>query len=206
MDPLDLRKTNQDLPAVHLLSSADQEPATASAVKDATIETPATVHPEISRSHHRSRRGWLFVNVALVVLILVLIAVAWHRFGPDKAAPVSVLPWPVLFSSPHPTHLITSDPEIVIIQQMSGIRIPLLDYINHNYIPVHTTPLPAAKQLLANIPQGDWADSRDIQIAVNIAELAASSSSKISVQSASKTQISELKSDRPRDRTLRASS
>jgi hypothetical protein len=174
-------ETNQDFPLAPI------------AVQETAVAAPADL--DTSRSRHPSMRAWLYVTAPLAILNLVLFGLVLSRFTRTKAAPVSVLPWSALFSSPHPTRLITSDSEIVSIQEVTGSRISLLDYVNHNYLPEHNALTPELRQILLNTPRGDWAAPGDTQIAVNVAELAAGNSKKISVQPAYKTQLSDLKTD-----------
>jgi hypothetical protein len=98
----------------------------------------------------------------------------------------------VFFRSPHPIRLITSDPTIAPLERMTGSRIPLIDYENHNY-PAERYPMtPESREFLV---WGDWTGPGDLQTAVNIAELAQSHSRQIIVQPASKTRLQDLKTD-----------
>lgn len=175
------------------VSAADQDPAlTPIAPKEAALDAPVTAHLETPRSNRRSRRRWIFVTVPLAVLNLVLLGVLCNHFWRAKAAQVSVVPWSVLFNSPHPIRLITSDPAIVSFQRITEKRVSLMDYENHNYTSENSTLTPETRQFLL---WGDWTAPGDLQIAVSIAELAQSSSRQISVQSASKTRLLDLKTD-----------
>ncbi len=149
-----------------------------------------------------SRSGLQILAVTLAVLVVLLAAVSLALWGVirnnasrSKVATVSVLPWSAFFASPHPTHLITSDPEIVSIQQITRSRVSLLDYVNHNYIPEHSPLTPEVKQALLSAPKGDWTPPGDLQMAVKVAELAQSNSRNISVLPSSKARMSDLKSD-----------
>ena len=56
-------------------------------------------------------------------------------FSRPGSTPVSILPWPAFFQSPRSTKLITSDPNIVEIQEVTGSTVSLSDYANQRFIP-----------------------------------------------------------------------
>lgn len=169
--------------------------------------TTAVVVPQIpdaetafSEGRLRPRlRSVLQVLAVLVALLVPLNLVIWRIAKKDasrsRTAALSVLPWSRLFSSPHPTYIITSDPEIVSIQSMTGRRITLSDYVNQEYFPAHSTLSSASRGILLNALRQDWTPPGDTRIAVSLAELAQRGSRKISVQPASKTRVSDLKTD-----------
>jgi hypothetical protein len=182
---------HKDSLATSPISAADLGPAVASiTVKEASVDALADL--KTSRHTRRLRRRWLFVTVPLAILNLVLFGALWSHFLRAKGAQVSVLPWSAFFKSPHPIRLITSDPEIAALQRITGGRISLADYENHNYPAERYTSTPESKEFLL---WGDWTGPGDLQTAMSIAELAQSHSRQISVQSASKTRLQDLKSD-----------
>lgn len=167
-----------------LLSTAAQDPAaTASGASDRETASP------------KWRPFALFLG-ALVVLLAVLNLVLWRNArnasSHAKAAPVSVLPWSILFSSPGATHLITSDVDIVRIQKLSGKRISVSDYANRNYLPQPNALAPEAKSYLM---QGDKSSTQDTQIVASIAELAGASARRIDVEGARDIKFSDLETD-----------
>ena len=147
----------------------------------------------------RFGRRWLLFAGLVVALNLVMWGLLRKDFLHGKAtsgsASVSVLPWSAFFSSPHPTYLITSDPDIAGIQRLTGRPISVSDYANHNYIPEHTALSPEVRQICLDFMRGDKAASADTQIAVDVAELAKIRSKKISVEGARSLQFSALKTD-----------
>lgn len=192
-DPLDSMARHKDLPATPPIAAADQDIALASKTPaEAVVHAATTADLETSRFKRRSRRRWLFVTVPLAILNLLLLGVLLIHFLRAKAVPVSVLPWSVLFHSPHPIRLITSDPAIVSFEGITGSRISLFDYENRHYTSDLSTMTPETQRFLM---WGDWTAPGDLQIAVSIAELAQSSSRQISVQSASRTRLLDLKTD-----------
>jgi hypothetical protein len=199
----DSRMARQNLPTLSASHSAlgdsqpNSIPAKVPPFAPQVVSNRETVLPEKT-----FRFGLRALAVTLAVLVVLLAAFNLALWGVmrknvsrTKVATISVLPWSAFFTSQHPTHLITSDPEIVQIQGMTKTRISLLDYVNHNYIPEHNALTPEAKESLLSAPKGDWTPPGDLQIAVNVAELAQSNSQNISVQPSSKTRMSDLKSD-----------
>ena len=147
----------------------------------------------------RFGRRWLLFAGLVVALNLAMWGMLWkdslRAKSASRSASVPVLPWSALFSSSHPTHLITSDPDIAGIQRLTGNPISVSDYANHNYIPEHTTLSPEVKQICLDFMRGDKAATVDTQIAVNVEELAKSNSMKIDVEGARYLQFSDLKKD-----------
>ncbi len=207
--PLDSIIRHQDAPSTPPLSSVDQDPALApKTAKEAAANAPSTADLETSRFYRPSQRRWLSVTVPLAALNLALLGVLlygiqWQRSvrtetAPPSAnplAPVRVLPWSTLFSSPNPTHLITSDPDIYWIQTLTRSPISISDYANHVYIPEGNTLTPEMKKVCLGPLRGDKAATVDTQIAINVESLAQSSSRRIDVQGARSIQFSTLKTD-----------
>jgi len=154
----------------------------------------------LSKSPSNRRLRAVAWSLAVIVLLLatlnlVLFSIVRKDAARASGAALNVLPWSALFRSSHLTRIITSDPEIVSIQQMMGRRISLVDYVNQNYASDDNGLTSKIRQTLLNTPRGDWSAPGDTQIAVNIAELAQSNSRTISVQPASRTRTFDLKTD-----------
>lgn len=165
--------------------------------KTANLASPETVF-----STEHSVRGMPTIPYAITVLVsllaifsMVLWGIAKKDASRRKTAALSVPPWSVFFNSPHSTHLITSDPEIVPIQEMTRSRISLSDYVNQDFIPEHSVLAPEMKEILLNTLRENLTAPGDTRIAVSLAELAQSASRTISVQPASRTRVSDLKTD-----------
>jgi hypothetical protein len=138
---------------------------------------------------------WLAIAMVITVLnLLTGIAMLWNHSS-RKAEALSVLPWSTFFISPRATQIITSDPNIAEIQAFTGDQISVSDYANHNYLPNPKALTPAAERFCRSILRGDKSAALDVPIAVNIAELAQTSSKKISVRTARSIQISDIKND-----------
>ena len=194
---LDVQKLHQKPVAmVPGSAAANREPAAISNAPQehgvAVLDAPGF---EAAHSKNRTWMRWLSTAILLVVLNLVLFGVLWKRTSHSELAPVSVLPWSALFSSPHATHLITSDPGIVAIQALTGSRISVSDYPNRDFIPEHNNLTPEVRRICLNMLSGGSAPTVDTQTAVNVAELAQNNSKKVDVQAARYIQFSNLKTD-----------
>lgn len=166
------------------------------------VETPQTPNLETafsqSRLHPRTR-SFLQVVALLIALLVPLNLLVWSIARKEafrtRTAALTTLPWSALFSSPHSTYIITSDPEIVSIQEMTRSRITLSDYVNQDYIPERSALSAQSREILLNTLHQDWSPPGDTRIAVSLAELAQSTSRTIRVQPAAKTRTSDLKTD-----------
>ena len=197
-DPLDVGKAHQDSRATPPDSGAGHRDfAPTSSVVEEPIDVPP-VAPSRETAHlgERSKLWWVSFVILITALNISLFGVSWRRFSRAKAATVSVLPWSAFFSS-HPTHLITSDPNIAEIQSLTGNPIPITvsDYANHNYIPEPNTLTPEVREICAGVLIGDKAALVDTQIVADVAELAESNLKKIDVRAARNIRISDLRTD-----------
>jgi hypothetical protein len=158
---------------------------------------PAVI-PEL-KSNHRAReyrRLWLLLGTLVVVLNLGLWSLFWFRSG-ARAAAVSELPWSVFFNSAHPTHLITSDPGIVNVQELTGTQLSVSDYANHLFIPQPNSLTPDEIRFSHIFLGGDSSSAAavDTPIAVGIAILARNSASRLDVHAARSIRFADLKTD-----------
>ena len=112
----------------------------------------------------------------------------WHR--------LLDLLWSALFNSSHATHLITSDPNIVVIQEITGTELALSDYANHKYIPESIKLTPEQIRYSHMILWGDNSSAAlDPPITASIAALAQKYSIKMDVRAARSIQLTDLKND-----------
>jgi hypothetical protein len=96
----------------------------------------------------------------------------------------------------HPTHLITSDPNIDLVQEITGSELTLSDYANHKYIPASTGLTQYEIQYCQRILAGDSAASAvDPPIAMRIGALAAMDSGLVDARPARSIQLPFLKAD-----------
>jgi hypothetical protein len=101
-----------------------------------------------------------------------------------------------LLTLAHPAHLITSDPNIVVIQEITGSELGLSDYANHKYIPEGNKLTPEEIRYCRSILWGDnSAAAVDPPIAVKISALAAMNSRTIDARASRSIQLTDLKTD-----------
>jgi hypothetical protein len=139
---------------------------------------------------------WLLSGSLLVAITLGLWNVVANRSSPTEAARIPIAPWSALFSSSHPTHLITSDPNIVVVQEITGGQLSVSDYANHKYIPEPNKLKPEEIRFCHTLLWGDnSAAAVDTPIAARVGALAQVNSKMVDVRAASSIQISDLKTD-----------
>ncbi|HEX3940733.1 MAG TPA: hypothetical protein VHX11_04535 [Acidobacteriaceae bacterium] len=173
---------------------------TPSGVPTAPAEAPAIASPSVVAAEAPAAKGisrfWFYVVIGLVAINIAVsatLAVLWSRSRvPDP--PIKTLPWSAFFRSSHPIQLITSDPNVEQIQQITGMELSLSDYANHRYIPSSAT-LSAQDQRFVNAILRGNAALVDTPIAVGIAELAQANSKKFAVSWARTLQLSDLQTD-----------
>jgi hypothetical protein len=106
------------------------------------------------------------------------------------------MPWPILLTSSHPTHIITSDPNIVVVQEISHNALSVSDYANHKFIPESNNLKPEEVRFCHTLLWGDnSAAAVDGPIVAKIAALLAKSTKTIDVRAARSIQLSDLKTD-----------
>lgn len=135
---------------------------------------------------------------AWVVLLAVAVtgwALYFGRLPHTEAHSVSPYPWSILFNSSHETNLITSDPNIVALQEVAGSELSLSDYANHKYIPEPNKLSPDVVSFFKTLLWGDnSAAGVDAPIAARIASLPHAGTS-FNVRAARSIQFSDLKND-----------
>jgi hypothetical protein len=155
---------------------------------DATLEGAGARSP--------SRIQWLVFGIIFLALNISLWGIFWNRSSHTNVGHAVLLPWSVLFNPTHATHLITSDPNIVVVQEITGTQLSVSDYANHKYIPETNQLTSETIRLTHAVLWGDnTAAAVDARIAGNIGALAQASSSKIDVRAARSVQLSDLKTD-----------
>lgn len=141
-------------------------------------------------------RFWIVIAGLLVLLNVSGWAIFWARSPKAQSAAISVLPWSAFFNSAHVTHLITSDPNIVTVQEITRTELSVSDYANRKYIPEPNKLTPEELRLSHLVLWGDnSAAAIDPAITLRIAVLAQSGSIRIDARAARGIQLSDLKSD-----------
>ena len=164
------------------------------------VTVPHIVEPTETPAPDK-RRGvrWLYFGVLVIALSAgfnaVLWGIFWNHVSGASSTAVSILPWPAFFQSPRSTKLITSDPNIVEIQEVTGSTVSLSDYANQRFIPNVSSLSPQVISFCKNILRGDKAAAVDARVIASIAELAQSASKKINVQVARDVRLADLYAD-----------
>ena len=145
------------------------------------------------KSHGRLPR--LFFGVLFLALNLGVWGIFWNRSSPAAVVSTAILPWSAIFNPSHATLLITSDPNIADVQEITGGQISVSDYANRKYIPEPNKLSREDERLCRFVLVGNKAASVDTPIAVSIAELAQANSRRIDVHGARDIQLPNLKTN-----------
>lgn len=165
---------------------------TKAVVADHGSVSPAT----ISRSQGLDTRHWILIGCVIVAVGFAALGFSWKKARDKAALPPTIFPWTVLFSPTKPTHLITSDPNMIVIQKITGSQISVSDYANRQYIPASNHLTPEQLRYCHLILWGDnSAAAVDPPITARIAALAEAYSGTIAVQPARGIQLADLKTN-----------
>lgn len=149
------------------------------------LRTPAPVPHQT-----RWRVPVLWFVTAAVLIVAVGAVVAWK----PAEATASLLPWSAVFRVGHGTQLITSDPNIEQLQELTGTDISVSDYANQHYVSDPESLSPTQRTFYLFYQHADNAASVDTPLAVSIGRLAPASS-RILVRSARSLRITDLETD-----------
>jgi hypothetical protein len=192
--PLDALRVHEELAgSTHHDSTVAHQDSAVVQVESVVISTAVPHLTAPVRNENSSR--WLTLIILLVTLNLVLWGIFWMRHSPTQAVPVSVLPWSAFARSSRSIQIITSDPSVAEIQDLTGGQISVSDYANHNYIPNPGALTPEINRICHAFLAGDKVSAIDTRIAVEIATLAKAYSETIGVHAARDTKFADLKTD-----------
>ncbi|MGB6744177.1 MAG: hypothetical protein WBE38_10985 [Terracidiphilus sp.] len=161
------------------------------------LPLPAVTHEDIQPPRPAARqklRPAFLLPTALFVLLLI-VGLWWSfRVSSSPASAISLPPWTAIFRSGHATHLITSDPNIEQLEELTGSDISLSDYANQKYVP-NVDALSADQRQFYNFYlHADNPAAVDTPLAVNIARLVPDSFT-IDVGSARSLRVRDTQTD-----------
>jgi hypothetical protein len=156
------------------------------------VAPPPNVGPETARSRFRHSFGAILV---LAVLNVSQWGYHWTHFRHDANAAAYRLPWSALLNSPHALQIITSDPDIAQIQELTGQSVSVSDYANHRYVMDESKLTPHTEELYELSLGQNKGSLIDVPIAVRIAELAQAAFKEVDVHSARSIQLANLQTD-----------
>ena len=186
------------------LPARDHAPGEEAATTVTAPEADSAPDPVASEVLAHSPQGansawklWLFALLMILICNGAFWALIWRQHSQRMNAPeVSVLPWSAILNSSHATHLITSDPNIVFVQTITGNEISASDYANRKYIPEPNSLTPEDLRLCHVFLWGDHsAAAVDTPIALRIAAVVQNGSRKMDAHAARSLQLPDLKND-----------
>lgn len=177
-------------------NSIPDQPDSPATPKEQPVEALLSApHVEASPAK-RGIRQRVLIGCLIAALGLAFGGMLWNKPSPRLTAASPILPWSALFGSPHATHLITSDPNIVVVQEITGSDLSVSDYANHQYIPEPNKLTPEQVRFSHIVLWGDdSAAAVDPPISASIAAIAEANSRKIDVRAARGIQLADLKTD-----------
>jgi hypothetical protein len=184
-------------------AAAVAQAVAAAVVHDEVGQPAAAPKPETSKPRKVKPAmrllALLIVGAMTLVLVLALIPVlvlgagsfrAWRR--PANGA--SLPPWTAIFRAGRATHLITSDPNIEQLEELTKSDISVSDYAARRYVPNVDSLSPAQRVFYSFYLHADNAAAVDTPLAVNIARLVPDNS-RIDVRSARSLRVADLQTD-----------
>ncbi len=144
----------------------------------------------------QTQRQWIMQIVLLCCLGIAIygILALWLT---TRSAPVRTdWQWAMLFDSQLGTKLITSDPNIVELQTLTGQTVTLSDYANRRYVPDPSKVTPQLMKFSTEILRGDKAAAVDTGVAVHVAEwMDRAKAGRLTIQSARALVFADLLQD-----------
>jgi hypothetical protein len=151
---------------------------------------------QISAATKTAGRRWSGFLLLGILLLAAVCIVVWSHTAGTPAAPALPAPWSILLKASHPTHLITSDPDIVVVQEITGSEIGVSDYANHKYVPDQAKLTPEEIRIYHSFLWRDYsAAAIDAPIAARVAVLAAENGKVVDVRASRSVQFADLKTD-----------
>ena len=187
---------HQKTPAEHHDSVVPDQEVAPAQVDRASGAQGLPDHIKTANLTRHNKHRWLLLCILIATVNAGLWGAFWYRSSRSAVAPTSDLLWSALFNPSHITHLITSDPNIVVVQEITGVELTVSDYANHKYFPASNKLTPEQIRFSHMILWGDNSSAAlDPPITASIAALAQKYSRKMDVRAARSIQLTDLKDD-----------
>lgn len=142
-----------------------------------------------------AKRGAWWRIAAILGAVLILGILLWNRQkGVENPNPRKVLPWSVLLKEERQLQLVLADPDVSVMQELSGSQITLSDYANRRYLARPEALSTDMREIFRHL-RGANVATADVGIAVAISRLAGSSSARMKINTARSMQLSAFRSD-----------
>jgi hypothetical protein len=156
---------------------------------------PAVTREEIQPAQSANRQRLRPALLLSALFVLLLIAGLWSfRINGNQVSAISLPPWTAIFRPGHTTHLITSDPNIEQLEELTGSDISLSDYANQKFVPNVDALSAGQSQFYTFYLHADNPAAVDTPLAVNIARLVPDSF-RLDVGSARNLRVRDMQTD-----------
>jgi hypothetical protein len=161
---------------------------------------PALPPPVLPAAPEAPKRGRPWRRAALAGTVLAALAIPaiwlWNRQRvAESLSPRHVLPWSVLLlQDGRPLQLVLADPDLSAMEALTGSQISLPDYANRKYL-ANPEAFGSDMRKAFSLFKGVNVAAVDVEIAVSVSRLAASSSVKLKVNPARSLQLSAFGTD-----------
>lgn len=141
-----------------------------------------------------SQNRWIVWSVGILVILLA-VGLAVHHFSTaaDAASPSTLEAkfWTTVFDPSREQMIVPSDSSLVLMEQLSGTRVPLDDYMSRKYL---TSPPPAGLDLPYQIAKNSqYTSLADLNLVFRLQRLPALQTGKVQIRYARDLSLKELK-------------
>jgi hypothetical protein len=183
-----------NLPAVGDLSQGSH--ATAAATGEG-VPQPALAEGQVPPPHLSvafQRIAWMIAGVLVFLAAgAAILDYSVRKTDRIEARAARFFPLSALFDDKRETYIVTSDTSLVMIQQLTGQRVSLNDYINHQYPGDPAAPKSSNQALFRLLQYRNYTDGDEITAAGKMLVQNSRYSQRIFVHSAREVQLPELK-------------
>lgn len=157
-------------------------------------ESAAPPTPVTTSRPPRRLRNWA---VAAAITVVLAISGAWlyrAQLAGERLALSEMLPWTAVFRDGRPVQLVLADPDLPAMEALTGSPITLSDYANRQYIK-HPETFSGDMRMAFTLLRGVNVAAVDVGIVLDVARLAADSSSRLRTHTARSLQLGSFKTD-----------